>query len=303
MIRIRIVFALVAMTGVMGCAGVHSSLPRVSETTRATYTNAEGARDFVLFRPASLPAKREERALVVMLHGCTQSAEDMAKGTRMNAAATAGGFLVVYPEQTTAAHPQKCWNWYTPRQFTRDQGEAALLAGLIDSVARAEGVGAQRVSLVGMSAGAAMAANLGVAYPERYAALAMHSGVPALAATDVMGALTVMRQGVADDDALGTRALAAMGARARPIPVLVLYGSADKVVSPTNLRATVRQWTVVNAGAPGRGAPVEEVMFDGLGHAWSGGSAEGTYTAPGGQDATGLIVAFLRRMGTIDPRR
>ena len=299
MTRVRTAFVLVAMTGLLGCAGVHTSPARMSETTRMTYTSAEGARDFVLFRPASLPAKREGRALVVMLHGCTQSADDMAKGTRMNAAAAAGGFLVLYPEQTAAAHPQKCWNWYTPRQFTRDHGEAALLAGLIDSVARTEGVSAQRVSLVGMSAGAAMAANLGVAYPERYAALAMHSGVPALAATDVMGALAAMRQGVADGDALGARALAAMGARARPIPVVVLHGCADKVVSPSNLRAMSRQWTVVNAGAPGSGAPVEEVMLDGVGHAWSGGSAEGTYTAPDGPDATGLIVEFLRRVGAI----
>ena len=187
----------------------------MSETTRKTYTSAEGSRDFLVFRPASLPAKREDRALVVMLHGCTQNAADMAQGTRMNAAAEVSGYLVVYPEQTAAAHLQKCWNWYTPEQYMRDHGEAALLAGLIDSVARAEGVSAQHVSLVGMSAGAAMAANLGVAYPERYAALAMHSGIPALAATDVAGALAAMRQGIADGDLLGARALVAMGARAR----------------------------------------------------------------------------------------
>ncbi len=267
----------------------------MSETTRMTYTSAEGSRDFVVFRPASLAAKREDRTLVVMLHGCTQNAADMARGTRMNAAAEVGGYLVVYPEQTATAHPQKCWNWYTPAQYTRDHGEAALLAGLIDSVARAEGVSAQHVALVGMSAGAAMAANLGVAYPERYAALAMHSGIPALAATDVAGALVAMRQGIADGDLLGARALVAMGARARAIPVLVLHGSADKVVAPSNSRATVRQWTIVNAGA----APVEAHLFEGVGHAWSGGSAEGTYTAPDGPDATGLIVEFLRRVGAI----
>ena len=182
-----------------------------------TYTGAQGSREFVVFKPASLPSKAEERALVVMLHGCAQTADDMARGTRMNAAAEREGFIVLYPEQPASANPQKCWNWFVPAQSTRDQGEAALLAGLIDSVARAEGVSAHRVSIVGMSAGAAMAANLGVAYPERYAALAMHSGIPALAAKDVMGALAVMRQGASDGDALGAAALAAMGARARPI--------------------------------------------------------------------------------------
>jgi poly(hydroxyalkanoate) depolymerase family esterase len=290
---------LVAMTSAVGCASGHTTPSRMSETTRSTYTNAEGSRDFVLFRPASLPAKRENRSLVVMLHGCTQTADDIMKGTRMNAAADASGFLVAYPEQTAAAHPQKCWNWYVPQQSTRDHGEAALLAGLIDSLARAEGVSAQHVSLVGISAGAAMAGNLVVAYPERYAALAMHSGIPALAASDVAGALAAMRQGASDGDALGARALAAMGSHAKPIAVIVLHGADDKVVSPANLRATVRQWTVVNSA--GR-APVEEHVFPGVGHAWSGGSAEGTYTAPGGPDATGLIVAFLRKVGAIVPR-
>jgi poly(hydroxyalkanoate) depolymerase family esterase len=216
----------------------------------------------------------------------------------MNAAAEREGFVVLYPEQPASANPQKCWNWFLPAQSTRDQGEAALLAGLIDSVARAEGVSANHVSIVGMSAGAVMAANLAVAYPERYAALAMHSGIPALAAKDVMGALSLMRQGTLDGDALGTAALAAMGARARPMPVIALHGSEDKVVSPTNLRAVVRQWTVVNAGA----APVEEVMLTGVGHAWSGGSAEGTFTAPSGPDATTMIVQFLQRVGAIGKR-
>jgi poly(hydroxyalkanoate) depolymerase family esterase len=267
-----------------------------------TYTSAQGSREFVVFKPVSLPNEARERALVVMLHGCTQTADDMARGTRMNAAAEREGFIVLYPEQPASAHPQKCWNWFVPAQSTRDQGEAALLAGLIDSVARAEGVSADRISIVGMSAGAAMAANLGVAYPERYAALAMHSGIPALAAKDVMAALAVMRQGAPDGDALGAAALAAMGARARPIAVIALHGSDDKVVSPNNLHALVRQWTVVNAGAPGGGAPVEEVKLDGVGHAWSGGSAEGTFTAPSGPDATEMIVKFLERVGAIGKR-
>ena len=237
-----------------------------------------------------------------MLHGCTQTADDMARGTRMNAAAEAGGFLVVYPEQTAAAHPQKCWNWYTPAQIARDHGEVAMLAGLIDSVAGAEGVSAGSVSLVGMSAGAAMAANLAVAYPERYAALAMHSGLPALAAGDLTSALAAMRRGASAGDSLGARALAAMGAHARRIAVIALHGADDKVVAPSNLRATIVQWTAVNAGAPGSVAPMEEHLFPGVGHAWSGGSPEGTYTAPAGPDATSLIMRFLRGAGAIGPR-
>lgn len=268
-------------------------------TTRGTFTSAEGARDYVAYRPATFPVKKDERALVVMLHGCTQNADDFAKGTRMNSVADSGAFLVLYPEQKATANAQKCWNWYTPAEFTRGKGEAALLSALIDSVAKAEGISAAHVSLVGISAGAAMAANLAVAYPERYAALAMHSGIAALAATDVSAALLAMRDGPANVDALGARALTAMGARAKPIPVLVLHGDADKVVAPANLRATVAQWKAVNAGAPGKSAVVEEQMFPGIGHAWSGGSADGTYTAPDGPNASVLIAAFLRKVGAI----
>ena len=216
----------------------------------------------------------------------------------MNAAAVASGFLVLYPEQTVAAHPQKCWNWYTRAQYTRNSGEAAVLAGMIDSVAHAEGVDDRRVVLVGMSAGAAMAANLVTAYPERYAALAMHSGLPALSATDAAGALGAMKNGAADGDSPGVRALAVMGGRARPIPVIVLHGAADKVVSPANLEAVRRQWTIISRGAQ----PVEAHLFPGVGHAWSGGSDKGSYTAPEGPDATSLIVAFLSRVGVLVPR-
>ena len=292
--------AAVALAGCARASNVPAQSP-VGETLRGTFTSAEGTRGLAVYRPARVSTNGAARPLVVMLHGCTQTADDMARGTRMNAAADVAGFVVLYPEQPAQAHPLKCWHWYLPEHSTRGRGEAALLAAMIDSLVRAEGIAPGRVSLVGMSAGAAMAANLGVAYPERYAALALHSGIPALGATDVMGAMSVMRQGAGDGDSLGVVALTAMGERARAIPVVVLHGDADKVVSPNNLRATVREWTYVNAHAPGAKAttPVEEHLFSGVGHAWSGGSAEGTYTAPSGPDATGIIVAFLRRAGSI----
>jgi poly(hydroxyalkanoate) depolymerase family esterase len=269
--------------------------------TRKTFFLGKGSRDFLVFIPASLPRKAEDRSLVVMLHGCTQSADDFARGTRMNAQADKLGFIVLYPEQVATAQPQRCWNWYLPYESTRDHGEAALLAAMIDSVAFTQGVSPEHVSIVGMSAGAAMAANLAVAYPERYAALALHSGVPALLATDQIGALAAMRSGNGDGDALGNAAFLAMGYRARRIPVIVFHGADDKVVSPKNFALTMRQWTVINTKVPGGNAPVEGHLLPGVGHAWSGGSADGTYTAPDGPDATGLIVEFLRRVRAIAP--
>ena len=286
-----------ALTAVLttGCASAGAR--PVGAATSGMFTGAEGSRAFGIFRPAKPPPEGEVRALLVVLHGCAQSAEDIARGTRMNEAAARDGFTVLYPEQPVTAHPQRCWNWYTPSQTTRGSGEVALLAALIDSVAHRERIDAGHVALVGLSAGAAMVANLAVAYPERYAALALHSGLPAGAATDLGSATRVMQQGSADGTALGRAALAAMGGRARPIPVIVLHGSGDRVVAPANLRATVEQWRVVNAGAPGNGAPVEEHLLAGVGHSWSGGSPAGSFTAPEGEDATALIVEFFRRVG------
>ena len=292
---------LVGLTLLAGTVGAQATA-QLPSMVRKTFAGVGSSREFLVFRPANVPPRGEDRSLVVMLHGCTQTADDFARGTRMNDYAAKQGFIVIYPEQPATAHPQTCWNWYLPEQSTRNHGEAALLAALIDSVAFNEGVNERHVSLVGMSAGAAMAANLGVAYPERYAALALHSGIPALFATNAMGALRAMRQGDGNGDTLGTAAFTAMGTRAKPMPVIVLQGGADKVVAPANLHATVRQWTVVNSRSPGAGAPVEEHLFESVGHAWSGGSPEGTYTAPDGPDATALIVAFFNRTGSIVKR-
>ncbi|MDB4917032.1 MAG: polyhydroxyalkanoic acid depolymerase [Gemmatimonadetes bacterium] len=270
-----------------------------AQMARKVFLSAAGSRDFLIYRPANFPARAEDRSLVVMLHGCAQNADDFARGTRMNAAADTHGFLVIYPEQTAAANATKCWNWFVPEQSTRDHGEVALLAALIDSVAFAEGVPEKHVSLVGLSAGASMAANLAIAYPERYAALGLHSGIPALAARDLMSAFAATKNGFGEGAALGAAAWTAMGHYARPIPVFAVQGADDKVVSPTNLTITVAQWTAINGHASNRKVPVESQLFPGIGHGWSGGAAEGSFTAPGGPDATGLIVNFLVQTGAI----
>jgi poly(hydroxyalkanoate) depolymerase family esterase len=290
----------IVMLASLACASAPMRREVPSAFTHGKYTHASLTRDYALFEP-STTGRIAPRALVVMLHGCTQDAADMARGTRMNEAAEREDFTVLYPEQPATAHPQRCWNWYVPAQSGRDAGEAGLLAAMIDSVAGAHHIDAGHVALVGMSAGAAMAANLVVAYPERFGALAMHSGIAAGAATDVAGALRAMRQGNANGDVLGAAAFAAMGSRARAIPVLVMHGTDDKVVSPANLHAVVRQWTVVRERT-GSSALVEEHVFTGVGHAWSGGAAEGSYTAPAGPSATELIVAFLSRAGVLPAR-
>ena len=264
---------------------------------RSRYTDAHGSREFVVYHPvvqAGVP-----KALVVMLHGCTQTADDFARGTRMNDAADRSGFIVLYPEQPQANHPQKCWNWYSRDQVMRDHGEVALLAGLIDSVARAEGISTNRIALVGMSAGGAMAANFAAAYPERIGALAVHSGIPALAALDLPTALKTMHEG-ASTTGSSAAVIDEMGARSRALPVMAIHGADDKVVSPANMDRIAEQWLAVNAHAsPQAAVPVERHLIPGVAHAWSGGSPAGTYTAPAGPDATQMIVDFLARAGVI----
>src|SRR5688572_1635782 len=109
-----------------------------------------------------------------MLHGCVQPASEFAVATRMNGAAAAKGWAVVWPQQSPAAHELRCWNWYLPEHQTRDSGEAAMLAKLIRDVCDEHGF--DRVFLAGISAGAAMSAILAANYPEVFSAVAMHSG-------------------------------------------------------------------------------------------------------------------------------
>lgn len=260
-----------------------------------------------------------QRTLVVVLHGCTQDADDIARGTRFNEAAARDGFVVLYPEQPESAHPRKCWDWYEPAQTHRGAGEAAIIANLTLKVARDEGVDERHVFLAGISAGAAMAANLAADYPDVYAAIALHSGLPAFVANDVPSALAMMSKGPGESDDLGALAFKEMGSRARVVPVIAIHGANDPSVSVLNLKAIARQWVVANALAAREKAPepvdlhpadhrlsaqryvlsngmvlAETWRVDGLAHAWSGGSAAGTYTDPNAPDATTMMLEFFR---------
>lgn len=293
---------------------------RSDEFIAGVFRDGAGERRYKLFRPSAekMPAAGQ-RTLVVVLHGCTQDADDIARGTRFNEAAARDGFVVLYPEQPESAHPRKCWNWFVPEQSHRGAGEAAIIANLTQKVAREEGIDPRHVFLAGISAGAAMAANLAAGYPEVYAAVAFHSGLPALVANDVASALAVMSKGPAESDELGALAFHEMGAHARVVPVIAFHGVSDPSVSVVNLRAIACQWVVANALAARAKPPepvkvhpadprlsglryvlsngtvlVETWRVEGLAHAWSGGSAAGSYTDPGAPDATSMMLEFFR---------
>jgi len=275
--------------------------PEGARFVAATYANGVGARDYKLYVPASAHGAGR-RPLVVMLHGCTQNPDDFALGTGMNAAAEAAGVLVVYPAQPAAANHNRCWNWFRPEDQRREAGEPALIAGVVRAVLEAEAVDPDRIYVAGMSAGGAAAAILGAEYPDLFAAVGVHSGLPHGAASDLGSALSAMRQG-------------ASGARPRrPTRTIVFHGDADRVVNPANATALAAQ---ALAGADGlslrveRGAAggrsfsralhadadgqtlCEHWTIHGAGHAWAGGDAAGSHTDPLGPDASREMLRFF----------
>jgi poly(hydroxyalkanoate) depolymerase family esterase len=272
------------------------------EFLQGSFGNAAGTRNYRLYVPAR--AASGPRPLVVMLHGCTQNADDFAAGTTMNALAEEHGCLVLYPEQPKSANANACWNWFDAGHQARDGGEPALLAGMTREVLRAHGGDPDRVFVAGLSAGGAMAAILGAAYPELYAAVGVHSGLPVGSAHDLMSALNAMK---------GTRAAKKHGSIGR-LPAIVFHGDSDATVHASNGEAVLRQFTGGGAlreteergrDAGGRshtrtvlqdagGRPVAEYwVLHGAGHAWSGGSTAGSYAEAGGPNASAEMLRFF----------
>ncbi len=260
------------------------------------------ARDYKLYVPPH--AGERPLPLVVMLHGCTQDPDDFALGTRMNELARRDGWFVLYPAQSRQANPQRCWNWFKHSHQQRGRGEPALLAAMTQHIMVQHGIDATRVYVAGLSAGGAMAAILGEAYPEIYAAVGVHSGLASGAASDLPSALAAMRSGGASTSTQG---------RQGP-PTIVFHGDADATVHPDNgehvFNASVRMESgkaEVEREHPARGrsytrrvhrSPGGEVLAEhwlvhGSGHAWSGGSPQGSYTDPQGPDATAQMIRFF----------
>ena len=168
-------------------------VPEGARFIESAYSSPAGSRAYRLF----IPSRYQERPLplVVMLHGCTQSPDDFAAGTRMNFVAEEQKCFVVYPAQHSKANQAKCWNWFRTADQQRDRGEPSLIAGITRQIMHDYSVDQRRVYVGGLSAGAAAAAIMGATYKDLYAAVGIHSGLACGAATDIPSAFAAMRQG------------------------------------------------------------------------------------------------------------
>jgi poly(hydroxyalkanoate) depolymerase family esterase len=286
------------------------------------FTNQAGTRSYKLYTPAL--TSETPPAMVVMLHGCTQSADDFAAGTRMNRLADEHGFLVVYPEQAANANTSKCWNWFKQQDQLRDAGEPSLIAGIVREVATRHGADPRRIFVAGLSAGAAMAVVLGETYPDLFAGVGAHSGLPYGSAHDVPSALAKMKGGRSGLPGLqGTPVMPAGATKkaVQPVPTIVFHGDRDHTVQQTNGAEIVKQAkeaylaqsgeaaltssTEVGKATGGRSfsrtvhadstgqVQMEFWTIHGAGHAWSGGDARGSYTDRTGPDASAEMVRFF----------
>ena len=288
---------------------VTAKKPRASSTewTAGIAIGAAGPRRYRLYKPPGV-RKTESLPLLVMLHGCGQDADALAASSRMNSIAKRERFFVLYPEQDRLSNVQGCWNWYDTRNG-RAQAEAHSISAAIEQICLTQAVDRKRIALSGISAGAGMAVLLATQHPDRFRAVAMHSGIA---------------PGVAHSSASAIKAMFGKGATPSPLPpvppdvqlpaLLVIHGTADRVVAPANGREAAERWAErvsAKASQPRtvqRGtryaATITDYRKNGrlvathceiaqLAHAWSGGAAGQAFSDAKGPDASRMIWAFV----------
>jgi len=186
--------------------------------------------------------------LVVVLHGCTQTAQAYDHGSGWSTLADAHGFALLYPEQKSANNANTCFSWFDPAHIARDKGEAGSIRNMIERMAVDLNIDRDRVFVTGLSAGGAMTNVMLAAYPEVFAAGAVIAGLPYGSARNVHEAFRSMFSGA-------SRGAQEWGALVRdasphrgPWPKLsIWHGEADATVVPSNAQEIVKQWTDVHA--------------------------------------------------------
>lgn len=304
-------------------APVHVAAQSAAESAVASFTEQIfrfGDADYryrVYFPATGHQDNRASLPLVVLLHGCKQDATDFALGTAMNALADHDKCVVLYPEQRPAVNPMRCWSWYDTAHQRRGAGEPGMIAALTRQVLHAHSADPARIYIAGLSAGGAMAALVARLYPELFAAVGVHSGLPAGAATNLISAMSAMRQ--------GSHRTAFIGEPGNRLPTIVFHGDADATVHPDNgekiVSAALAAWdaaglaltklercegeVATHSDTPNRstrrttysgtdGKPYVDYWAIGAGpHAWSGGNLAGSFTDPQGPGASRAMLAFF----------
>lgn len=288
--------------------------PGKGQFLTGAYANFAGMRSYKLYIPSLYDG--QPLPLIIMLHGCKQSAEDFAAGTRMNALGEQYGCFIAYPEQPRSANASKCWNWFSPRHQHRGRGEPSIIAGITRQIMQDYAIDKFRVYVAGLSAGGAATAVLASTYPDLYAAVGVHSGLARGAARNVPSAFSAMRDGLAviTNEPSLTPGLA--GARSM-VPMIIFHGDKDGTVHPRNSDQIIEQAQLggglTRHGSTRRGGRkkgdrhytrtlylngqrksiLELWVVHESGHAWSGGSEAGSYTDPLGPDASREMVRFF----------
>jgi len=220
-----------------------------------------GALAMWAFVPPGLPPKAP---LVVVLHGCTQTAASYDLGAGWSTLAARHGFALLFPEQPRANNANSCFNWFEPHDIARRGGEAESIAQATSAMIRIHGLNAARTGVTGLSAGGAMTAVMLATYPEMFSAGAIIAGLPYGAAHSVNEAFAAMG-GRINHTAPGWSARVRGAGGTGPWPAVQIWqGTADTTVRPSNADELVKQWTDLH-GVSGNASV--QATVDGAAHA------------------------------------
>jgi poly(hydroxyalkanoate) depolymerase family esterase len=296
------------------------------EFIEGTYTNHAGKRSYKLYTPSAYHG--QALPLIVMLHGCSQDPDDFAAGTQMNTIAEEKNCFVLYPAQAESANGSRCWNWFKALNQRRNVGEPSIIAGMTRDIIKTCHIDTDKVFIAGLSSGGAMAAIMGATYPDLYAAVGIHSGMPYASARNWSSAIITMRNGNGNGNDKGEPGQAVRPAffgRRKAVPIIVFHGDRDTTVHPSNGDQIIAQSISIAAhrsmvpeneafphitigqGKVSNGRSythavhrdnhgriiAEQWIVHGTGHAWSGGSRLGSFTDSKGPDAGREMLRFF----------
>ena len=221
------------------------------------------------------------RALLVALHGCSQNIASFRGASELSLKALPQNIHMLYPQQSYIYNMNACWNWFLPANQSKEFGESRYLMKMIEQAMVAQSIPAERVYIVGFSAGAAQAANLLACYPNFFRKSFLYAGTSYGVATP-LSAARVLSGGV---DAITYRA-SYCDPSAHHQPIFVLHGAEDQRVHPSHASLIAEDFL---------NSSVEILLFLGQAHQWSGGDGRFKYTFPEGPGATDFILGEIRK--------